>query len=274
MSMKTNTVYTGEASEVLSTFDDDCIDLVVTSPPYGNLRTYQGYAFDFQAIARQLYRVTKPGGVVVWVVGDQTDDTGESGESFRQCLALKDLGFRLHDTMIYMKAGPAYPAQDKYFQVFEYMFVFSKGKPLTCNLLKDRENRWFGQKWSKVRTRRETNGDLKSQTWYADVGDKLGVRFNVWQYAVGYGYQGDDYARLHPASFPEALAQDHILTWSNPGDIILDPMAGSGTTLKMAKMLERQYIGIEISSEYVEKIIKPRLAATNVPLGLFSLEAT
>lgn len=265
-----NQVIQGDCAEVLANFPDDCIDLTVTSPPYDNLRTYKGYTFDFQAIARQLYRVTKPGGVVVWVVGDASNGEGETGSSFQQVLAFMELGFILHDTMIYMKSGPSYPSNDKYYQVFEYMFVLCKGKLKTFNPIKDRENRWFGEKWSKVRTRRKVNGDLKTTVWTADEGEKFGTRFNIWQYAVGAGNQGDKIMHLHPATFPESLARDHILSWSNPGDLVLDPMAGSGTTLKMAQMLERNYIGIEISGEYIEKIIKPRLAATNVPLPLFA----
>ena len=261
-----NSVYQGDAKIILAMFPDECIDLTVTSPPYDDLRTYNGYDFDFEAISMQLYRVTKPGGVVVWVVDDKSDEQGESGRSFEQALYLRSIGFRLHDTMIYMKSGPSYPSQDKYYQVFEYMFILSKGIPKTVNLIKDRVNRWFGEKWSKVRTRRTKNGDLKSQIWYADEGEKLGVRFNIWEYAVGFGNHGDAFCHLHPASFPEELAHDHILSWSRPGDIVLDPLAGSGTTLKVAKELGRNYIGIEISQEYIEKIIMPRLKAANVPL--------
>jgi DNA modification methylase len=265
MSMKTNTVYTGEASEVLSTFEDGCIDLVVTSPPYDSLRTYQGYTFDFQAIARQLYRVIKPGGVVVWVVGDATVNGSETGTSFRQALYFMECGFNLHDTMIYQVPGTgAKGSNNCYWQVFEYMFVLSKWTPATINRLKDKKNKRAGS---------STNGKnavgTRSHKEGGTIVDDWGYRDNVW--IILPGNNGDDDTN-HPAPFPEALARDHILSWSNPGDIVCDPMAGSGTTLKMAKMLERQYIGIEISSEYVEKIIKPRLAATNVPLGLFSLE--
>jgi len=267
--MITNTVYTGEASEVLSTFEDGCIDLTVTSPPYDNLRTYKGYTFDFQAIARQLYRVTKPGGVVVWVVGDATVNGSETGTSFRQALYFMECGFNLHDTMIWDKGGFSATGSlaVRYAPVFEFMFILSKGLPKSFNPIIDRRNIHAGNIIHG--TVRNSDGSTKP---VSGAGTKIttifGQRFNIWNIDPVKDSTADD----HPAQFPEALARDHILSWSNPGDIILDPMAGSGTTLKMAKMLERQYIGIEISSEYVEKIIKPRLAATNVPLGLFSLE--
>lgn len=263
--MDKNVIIHGDSADVLQTFADDCIDLTITSPPYDDLRTYNGYAFDLCTIVPQLYRVTKPGGVVVWVVNDQTIDGDESGTSFSQALYFKSVGFRLHDTMIYMKSGPAYPSQDKYYQVFEYMFIFSKGKPKTINLLQDRENRWYGEKWSKVRSRRNKKGELKRDVWNNEEGGKYGVRFNIWQYAVGAGNHGDEMAHEHPAPFPEALASDHILSWSNPGDVVLDCFAGSGTTLKTAKALGRSYIGIELNYEYV-KLSTRRVLSIPEPL--------
>lgn len=261
------TLYLADCRDVLPELEAESIDMVLTSPPYGKLRDYNGYSFDFCKIADELWRLIKPGGVVVWIVGDETIDGSESGVSFMQALYFKEIGFRLHDTMIYMKAGPAYPAQTRYYQVFEYMFIFSKGAPKTFNPLKDRENRWYGQKWSKVRTRREKDGTLSSQKWYADEGNPEGVRFNIWQYANGYGNHGDDFAHEHPASFPEALAEDHILSWSNPGDTILDPMMGSGTTGKMALAHKCNFIGIDISRDYVD-IAKRRIIEAQMQLRL------
>jgi len=260
-------LYLGECSRVMrERIPDASIDLTVTSPPYGNLRTYNGYVFDFEAIAQELWRVTKPGGVVVWVVGDATINGSETGTRFRQALRFMDLGFRLHDTMIYEKNGPSYPSQDKYYQVFEYMFILSKGSPHIFNPIKDRKNRWFGQKWSKGRTRRDANGDLQWQDWYKDEGKEYGTRFNIWRFNVGAGYTAEeDYAYEHPAMFPEALARDHILSWSNPGDTVLDPMMGSGTTGKMAMRYQREFIGIEISAEYYE-IAKKRMSQMVMPL--------
>lgn len=263
--MTVDQIIAGDAAELMGQIPDGSIPLTVTSPPYGTLRTYNGFAFDFRAIATELYRVTRDGGVVVWVVGDETVDGGESGESFRQVLYFMSLGFSLHDTMIYMKAGPSYPSRDKYYQVFEYMFVLSRGKPNVFHPIKDRKNRWWGQKWSKTRTRRNRQGELKRTDWYKDEGEQFGVRFNIWQYVVGYQVDDDPYCHQHPAIFPEELASDHILSWSNPGDIVLDPMCGSGTTLKMAKETGRHYIGFDISPEYVE-LSNQRVAGARIPL--------
>lgn len=256
--MKTNHIYQGDCLEVMKTFPDESIDLVVTSPPYDELRDYKGYSFNFEGIAKELYRVIKQGSVVVWVVGDMTTDGSESGSSFRQALFFKDLGFNLHDTMIYLKNSPPYPSQGKYYQVFEYMFILSKGKPKTFNPIVDRENRWQ-TKWSDKRTRREKDGSLKEApvTWEFKP---LGVRFNVWKYNTGAeNSTRDKIAYEHPATFPEKLAEDHIISWSNEGDIVLDPMCGSGTTCKMAKYTNRKYIGIDTSSDYC-KIAEERLS--------------
>jgi len=234
------------------------------------LRTYNGYTFDFDVIAAQLWRVTKPGGVVVWVVGDATVNGSETLNSMRQAIHFQELGFNV-ETMIYMKSGPSYPSQDRYYQVFEYMFIVSKGAPKTFNPLKDRENRWYGEKWSKVRTRRNAEGELKRTTWSKDEGERLGVRFNIWQYAVGgAGNHGDELAHKHPATFPEALALDHILSWSNPGDLVLDPMCGSGTVGKMCVLTGRRFIGIDISAEYVE-LTRERIAKVLAQPPLFRL---
>jgi len=262
--MQTNVIHTGDNAEVLKSFPDGCIDLTVTSPPYDNLRDYKGYSFNFEALVKELLRVTKIGGVVVWVVGDSTVDGSESLSSFRQAIGFQETGFNVHDTMIYKKSGIAYPSFDKYYQQFEYMFIFSKGKPNTFNPLKDRKNRWSGS-WSDQSSRMK-NGELKSRKKVVKTAEEYGVRSNIWEIHAGAGYgQTDKIAYEHPATFPEALANDHILSWSNEGDIVLDCFAGSGTTLKMAKLLSRQYIGIEISQEYVS-LAEKRLLATNVPL--------
>jgi site-specific DNA-methyltransferase (adenine-specific) len=233
------------------------IDMVLTSPPYDNLRTYNGYSFDFESIAKELYRVTKDGGVVVWVVGDATIKGSETGTSFRQALYFKEIGFNLHDTMIYQKTGCAMPSHNRYLSNFEYMFIFSKGKPKIYNLIEDRKNR-FPERWGKGRKVRNKDGSWSYRENYK--AKEFGRRFNIWQYnngGQGYGHS-DNFAQNHPATFPEKLAKDHILSWSNEGDIILDPMTGSGTTLKMAKKNNRNYIGIEISSEYC-KIAEKRI---------------
>lgn len=242
----------GDASKVLATLPDACVDLIVTSPPYDNLRVYNGFAFDFESIAGQLARVLKPGGVLVWVVGDQVINGSESGTSFRQALHFKDvLGLNLHDTMIYEKDMFAYPDKKRYRQIFEYMFVLSKGVPKTINLIADRPNKYAGD---TVRGgSRQSDGTLKQKSG-ASAGRVIadvGVRYNIWRYTVGKNKSGD-YDDNHPAVYPEKLAADHILSWSNPGDLVLDPFIGSGTSGKMALLNGRRFLGIDISAEYIE----------------------
>ena len=242
-----NTVIQGDCLEKLKELEDNSIDLTVTSPPYDNLRTYNGYTFNFEGIARELYRVTKQGGVVVWVVGDATIKGSETGTSFKQALYFKEIGFNLHDTMIYRKTNPTPYHHNRYNPAFEFMFVFSKGKPKTFNGIRiERKTKGV----AKTRTFRYPNGELKLANTMSETTDKLAD--NVWDLSC------NSPRREHPATFPEKLAEDHILSWSNEGDTVLDPMAGSGTTLKMAKKNNRNYIGIEISPEYIE-IINKRL---------------
>lgn len=246
-----NKIICGDSLEVLRNMEDNSVDLTVTSPPYDNLRTYKGFDWDFEGIAKELYRVTKGGGVVVWVVGDATVNGSETGSSFKQALYFKEIGFRLHDTMIYEKNSAAFPDKNRYYNVFEYMFVFSKGRPSAVNRIEDKKNKWGGtQTFGKVSGRRAdgTLSEGKKKTV-----KEYGVRNNVWRYNTGRGQSTtDDIAFKHPAIFPEKLAEDHIITWSNPGDTVLDPFAGSGTTAKMALLNGRKYISIDISEEYCE----------------------
>ncbi len=239
----------GNCVYIMSFWPNDCIDLTITSPPYDNLRDYKGYKFDFENIAKQLYRITKPGGVVVWVVGDATIKGSETGTSFRQALYFKEVGFNLHDTMIYEKSSFNNPSMNRYHQIFEYMFVFSKSKPKTFNSIKDRKNKCSKMGGDNTRNKK---GDVIHGK---NTGKKLnpyGQRFNIWRYVIGGGHvTKDKFAHEHPAIFPENLATDHIISWSNPGDFVLDPMCGSGTTCKMAKQLNRKYVGIDISQEYI-----------------------
>ena len=231
---------------------DNFIDLTVTSPPYDNLRDYKGYSFDFENIAKELFRVTKNGGVVVWVVGDATVNGNESGTSFKQALYFKKIGFNLHDTMIYEKNVFPFPPSNRYSQIFEYMFVFSKHRPKTTNLIKVRTKWKVGKK-----TVRKKDGQLERMKY--DTGKDYRVLSNVWRYESGFRKTTNDIEMFeHPAMFPEKLAEDHVLSWSNEGDIVLDPMCGSGTTCKMAKLNLRKYIGMDISEEYCE-MAKKRL---------------
>lgn len=249
--MEINKIYNENCLDTMAKMPNNFIDLTVTSPPYDNLRTYKGYSFDFENVAKELWRVTKQGGVVVWVVGDATINGSESGTSFKQALYFKEIGFNLHDTMIWNK--PNYTPRDtripRYWQSFEYMFILSKGTPKVCNFI-------------KIECKR---AGLKTNPYHRDVNDKLRVDRigkqgfvreskplgNVWNYNSAQ-YRG------HPAPFPEQLANDHIISWSNEGDLIYDPFMGSGTTAKMAILNSRKYIGSEISEDYC-KIIETRI---------------
>jgi site-specific DNA-methyltransferase (adenine-specific) len=242
----------------LKLLDSESVDLTVTSPPYDNLRNYKGYTFDFELIARELYRVTKNGGVVVWVVADQTIKGSETGTSLRQALYFMSIGFKLHDTMIYLKDNPVpVGGKNRYYQQFEYMYVFSKGSPKTFNpIIRDRRNKYNDKRTSRIKTFvREKNGEF---------GNKRNIKLNervketnVWKYVVGGG-NSVEYGIKHPAAFPEKLAIDHIVSWSNENDLILDPFIGSGTTAKAAKLNKRNYIGFDISKEYC-KMAEERL---------------
>jgi len=260
--MELNKIYNENCLETLARMPDGSIDLTVTSPPYDNLRSYNGYEFDFEPIAQELYRVTKKGGVAVWVVGDATINGSETGTSFKQALYFKEIGFNLHDTMIYRKTGLTFPETTRYYPSFEYMFVLTKGRPATINLIADKVNAFAGN--IVTGGSRQTNGDLTVRSGDGNLVKTLGIRQNVWDYGTGWMVSSPDKEAFgHGACFAEGLAKDHILSWSNENDIIYDPFMGSGTTAKMAHQLKRQWIGSEISSEYVElanKRLEPYLA--------------
>lgn len=265
MTLPINEIICGDCLDVMSGFPDECIDLTVTSPPYDNLRKYQGYTFDFEGIAHELYRITNPGGVVVWVVGDATINGSETGTSFRQALYFKDeVGFNLHDTMIYSAEKPPL-THNRYEQKFEYMFVLSKDKPKTFNPI------LIACKHAGSSTTTSTFRHTGEETQPAHKQGKVKthkIKGNIWDYVVGYMKTTTDImSHQHPAIFPEQLAQDHILSWSNPGDIVLDPMVGSGTTCKMAALSNRNYIGIDISEEYCE-IARERIKTHTAQLRL------
>ena len=219
---KENKFYNGDCLEVMKTLEDKSIDMVLTSPPYDNLRDYKGYTFKFEGIAKEIYRVLKDGGVCVQVVGDATINGSETGTSFKQALFFKELGLNLHDTMIWSK--PTFTAtgalKTRYAQTFEYMFVFSKGKIKTFNPIKDRINKSFGRD-KKHGTVRQANGTTKPISNQNKIIPEFGQRFNVWEMPT----EVSNLNRFHPAQFPEKLAEDHILSWSNEGDIIFDPLS-------------------------------------------------
>lgn len=246
-----NNIYNVDCLIGMKELPDECIDLVVTSPPYDNLRDYNGYVFDFENIAKELFRVVKTGGVVVWVVGDKIKNGNKSLTSFRQSIYFQDIGFNVHDVMIYKKKNTPFMRSNAYTNCYEFMFVFSKGRVSTFNPLKTKTVRSGKEKLVANKKADGVNnkvmGELKEEK----------TLINIWEYAVGLGGSTNDkIAFQHTAIFPEKLAQDHILSWSNEGDIVFDPMSGSGTTCKMAKLNNRNYLGMEISKEYTELSIK------------------
>ena len=246
--MEINKIYNGDCLEVIRQIPDNFIDMVITSPPYDNLRDYNGYSFDFEGIAKELYRILKVGGIIVWIVNDATINGSETGTSFKQALYFKDIGFNLHDTMIWSK--PTFTATGalkyRYAQTFEYMFIISKNKPKTFNPIKDRICKYYGKKFSG--TVRQKDGSTKPISGLGKLYSEYAQRFNVWQTNTIGGRERTG----HPAQFPIKLINDHIISWSNKNDIILDPFVGSGTTCISALQNNRNFIGIEISKEYCE----------------------
>lgn len=252
-----NNIYNIDCVEGMKKLPNDCIDLVVTSPPYDDLRDYKGYKFDFENIAKELFRITKKGGIVVWVVGDKIKNGNKSLTSFRQSLFFQEIGFNVHDVMIYRKKNTPFMRSNAYTNCYEFMFIFSKGKPNTFNPLKTKTVR-SGKE--KLVANKKADGINKKVEGVLNEEKTL---TNIWDYAVGLGGSTSDrIAFEHPAIFPEKLAQDHILSWSNENDIVFDPMSGSGTTCKMAKLNNRKYLGFEISEEYTE-LSKKRIELVN-----------
>ncbi|MDD5146041.1 MAG: site-specific DNA-methyltransferase [Candidatus Pacebacteria bacterium] len=251
-----NKIIQGDCVDVMKSFKDESIDLAITSPPYDNLRNYNGYSFDFEGIAKGLFRVIKKGGVLVWVVGDATINGSETGTSFKQALYFKDIGFNLHDTMIFLKRNPIPQIYRKrYNNGFEYMFILSKGEVKTHNpIMVDCLH--AGLKLNGTTYKNYSKNNQERNKMASPVkGQK--IKGNIWEYVVGKSKE-DQEAKAHPAPFPCRLAEDHILSWSNEGDLVLDPMCGSGTVCKIARSLGRDYVGIDISGEYC-KIASERL---------------
>lgn len=246
-------LFNDECNIKMKQWPDNLVDLTVTSPPYDNLRTYNGFEFDYRSILMELFRITKIGGVVVWIVSDQTIDGNESGSSFLQALYAKEIGFKLHDTMIWDKQefSATGSLKVRYASVFDYMFIFSKLYVKTFNPIKDRTNVSYGR--TKHGTVRQIDGSTKPQSNLGKPINEFGQRHNIWRINA-------EKHRIykHPAMFPIELVKDHILSWSNENDLVLDPMMGSGTTGVASLTTNRRFLGIEISSEYFS-IAKDRI---------------
>ncbi len=244
--MELNKIYNENCLTTMGNMEDNYYDLCVTSPPYDSARNYNGYSFDFESIAKELYRTRKDGGVLVWVINDQTKGGTESGTSFRQCLYFKEIGFNIHDTMIFAKNNPPPLTHNRYDPAFEFMFVLSKRRPKTFNPLLEPSSQ-SGKKINRgsgFKAIGEENYITRVREEVTTI-KELKYRKNIWYYSVGSRDTGS-----HPAPFPKELASDHISSWSNENDIVYDCFSGSGTTCKMARLLKRNYIGSEISEKY------------------------
>lgn len=276
--MEVNKTYNENCLETMGKMPNNFIDCTITSPPYDDIRNYNnkikglsdefnGYSFPFEDIAKELYRVTKKGGIVVWVVNDATHNGSETLNSFRQALFFKEVGFRMHDTMIYRKLNPMPNAGKRYQQMFEYMFVLSKGSPKTTNIsLRERSNKCEDKRtYRKKKFSRNQDGEFNENDYFVK---EMVPEYNIWDFYVGWGNTTkDDVAFEHPAIFPEELVKRHIESWTNEGDLVYDPFMGSGTTSKMSILSKRNYIGSELSAEYCE-IEKRRLSQIQPKLDL------
>lgn len=241
--MKTNKIYHSKAEDFLKNLPGELIDLTVTSPPYDKLRSYNN-EFDLKIIIPELFRATKPGGICVWVVADQTKNFSESGTSFRQALAFMEFGWCLFDTMIWKKKNPMPGHRERYTDAFEYMFVFSKGKPRVFNPIKiSSKTAGMSQKWAE---RPHESKVWKKKGPQIRRTNKMKIKSNVWEFATGKGGSTNDIIAFeHPAIFPEKLVADHISSWTNEGDLVADIFSGSGTTAKVAHLMNRKWIGSE-----------------------------
>jgi site-specific DNA-methyltransferase (adenine-specific) len=268
MKKNRNKIITSGAPVYLNKCKPELFDLIITSPPYDNLRNYNGYNFPFEEIAKGCFKVLKQGGVIVWVVNDATVNGSETLTSFKQAIYFHELGLNLHDTMIFKKTNPIPQIYRKrYNNEFEYMFVFSKGKVKTHNPIKV-PCLHAGLELSTTTYKNYSKNDQKRKKMANPV-KKEKIKGNIWEYVVGKKKE-DMESKFHPAPFPFQLAFDHIRSWTNPGDFVLDPMCGSGTTCLAAKALDRDFVGVDVSEEYCLQARK-RISTTTFNKDLFDI---
>ena len=259
-------IYNDNCLDYLKSLPDNSIKFTLTSPPYDDIRDYNGYSFPFEDIAKELWRTTKVGGVIAWNVADATVKGSETGTSMRQALFFMSLGFRLHDTMIYAKKNPmpAGVSSKRYHQAWEYIFILSKDAPETFNPIMVKAK--FGHLEANMKHRGK-DGEIKYTKTKRNEFTK--VR-NIFEYNIGGGHSTKDKVAFgHPALMPEQLAHDMITTWTNEGDAVFDPFTGAGTSAKMCLLSNRKFHGTELSLDYC-KLIKTRIELTlnpQVPLA-------
>lgn len=246
----THQIICGDNVTEMSKMDAGSVQLVVTSPPYDNLREYRGFSWDFEKVAKQIYRILCDGGICCWNVGDSVVDKSETLTSFKQAIYFKEqCGFRVHDTMIYEKTNFANPSSNRYHQMFEYVFILSKNAVRCFNPIKDKPNIWAGTGTFGINTIGNSDGSRGLRN--RNIITEFGMRGNVWR-GKTRGQEEMCQSLPHPAMMPKWLVRDLIISWSNEGDVVLDPFGGSGTTLQEALKLKRNAIAIDCSEEYCE----------------------
>ena len=244
---------------VLSSLPAESVDLFVTSPPYDNLRKYGGQPWDFKALAGEMTRTLKVGGVIVWNVSDSVVNGSESLTSMRQAIHFHDvLGLRVHDTQIYLKNSYVPKNHNRYEQAWEYLFVFTKGKPKTFNPILVPCVTAGSRRWRGAEKQNEATYSMKRVNKHTTVKTHK-IHPNVFAYDVGKNAK-----TTHNAPFPIELARDAVISWSNVGDFVVDPFVGSGTTVVAAKQLNRHFLGIDIHKPYCAETLR-RLTETITP---------
>lgn len=251
---------TGDACEILPTIRESSVDLTVFSPPYDGLRDYKGKpSFDMAVLGREILRVTKEGGVCCMVIQDATKNGAKSLTSFRTACLFADLGWRLFECCIYSRAGVPGAWWTKRFRVdHEYIFIFTRGDGLPRRF--DKTSLMVESKYAGITaggTKRTTKGDFVAIK--KTVISPLKCRGTIWHYAASNTERNKTKSE-HPATYPDSLARDIISCFSKEGDLVLDPMMGSGTTGIASVNMGRRFLGIEISVQYME-IAKRRFRA-------------